>query len=183
MPDYNKDLERAEVAEEIVYSILKRYVTLNKRTGIAALFDVRKLPHAQAGDYDFSYRTWENMQEVIRLDVKSDSRIGKTNNFFIEDSAQMNRTKELKKGWMHYSIANFIYYLDEQRELIYIFSMNDMRDYISKNKCKKGKCYDYNKIVEGYIVNLFDYSYKYNLEIMDLKGNYLNEERLQHYFN
>lgn len=175
---FEEDLQHGEIAEEIVYNILKGYVTQKTKTGLAGLFDVRQLSHAQAGDYDFAYRTWDNIREIVRLDVKHDSRIGATNNFFIEDMAQMNRTKEIKEGWLHYSIADFIYYVDEQRELIYIFYLNDMRDYISKYKCRRGKCYDSNKIMEGYLVNLIDYSYKYSIDVMDYNGNFLDEGQI-----
>lgn len=42
--------------------------------------------------------------------------------------------QEMRKGWAYYTEADFIFYGDGMRQVFYIFSAEDMRDYIKTHK-------------------------------------------------
>ena len=65
----------------------------------------------------------------VSIEVKYDTRIYRTKNFFIE--VANIRSKE-GKGWFHFCEADYIYYLDAQNMYVYIFKFTELEDYINE---------------------------------------------------
>ena len=65
------------------------------------------------------------------IEIKLDSRIDDTGNFFIEFE---NPRSENSKGWLHFSEADFLYYIDESSFLTYIIKFDELRRFIATHK-------------------------------------------------
>ena len=65
------------------------------------------------------------------IEVKIDSRIDDTGNFFIEFE---NPRSTNSKGWFHFSEADFLYYIDESSFLTYIIKFDELRHFITTHK-------------------------------------------------
>ena len=65
------------------------------------------------------------------IEIKLDSRIDDTGNFFIEFE---NPRSKNAKGWFHFSEADFLYYIDETSLLTYIIKFDELRHFIATNK-------------------------------------------------
>ena len=66
------------------------------------------------------------------IEIKLDSRIDDTGNFFIEFE---NPRSKNSKGWFHFSEADFLYYIDSISFLTYIIKFDELDD--NKNKSKR----------------------------------------------
>ena len=65
------------------------------------------------------------------IEIKLDSRINDTENFFIEFE---NPRSKNSKGWFHFSEADFLYYIDESSFLTYIIKFDELRRFIATHK-------------------------------------------------
>ena len=65
------------------------------------------------------------------IEIKLDSRINDTENFFIEFE---NPRSKNSKGWFHFSEADFLYYIDSNSFLTYIIKFDELRRFIATNK-------------------------------------------------
>ena len=64
------------------------------------------------------------------IEVKWDNLISKTGAMFLE---LITNIQENKQGWANYTEADFIFYGDANNRLFYIFSVEDMREYLKKH--------------------------------------------------
>ena len=82
------------------------------------------------------------------IEVKNDTRMSKTGNFFIEYANPRSRGG---LGWFEFCEADYLYYVDSHNETCYIIAFAALRDFITKNKAnlKKRETADCSK---GYIV-------------------------------
>lgn len=65
------------------------------------------------------------------IEVKIDSRIDDTGNFFIEFE---NPRSKNSKGWFHFSEADFLYYIDSNSLSTYIIKFDELRRFITTHK-------------------------------------------------
>ena len=65
------------------------------------------------------------------IEIKLDSRIDDTGNFFIEFE---NPRSTNSKGWFNFCEADFIYYIDESSFLTYIIKFDELRRFIAIHK-------------------------------------------------
>ena len=65
------------------------------------------------------------------IEIKLDARIDDTGNFFIEFE---NPRSKNSKGWLHFSEADFLYYIDESSFLTYIIKFDELRHFIATHK-------------------------------------------------
>lgn len=65
------------------------------------------------------------------IEVKIDSRIDDTGNFFIEFE---NPRSKNSKGWLHFSEADFLYYIDSNSLSTYIIRFDELRRFITTHK-------------------------------------------------
>lgn len=84
------------------------------------------------------------------IEVKRDTRISETGNFFIEYENPRSRGG---KGWFEFCEADFLYYIDAAAALCYVIKLDKLRRFIQENKTKltKKQTTDDSK---GYIVPL-----------------------------
>ena len=82
------------------------------------------------------------------IEVKNDTRMNKTGNFFIEYANPRSRGG---LGWFEFCEADYLYYVDSVSETCYIISLKALKEFINQNKSnlKKRETADCSK---GYIV-------------------------------
>lgn len=90
---------------------------------------------------------------------------------FIE---HMTDVDNYKHGWFKLCKAKIIYYGDAINNLFYSFRLDDLKDYIEKNRVEERRSADYNsagmikKVSQGYIVPLEDFKNKYQVTVIDV---------------
>lgn len=103
--------------------------------------DIDLIVHSEKGD--------------ISIEIKNDSWLSKTGNLFLETITDIENKKE---GWFAYSAADLLYYIDDNNELLFIYKMEELRNYISQQsaayiKRHTKQCHlDKNKTSEGICV-------------------------------
>lgn len=105
------------------------------------------------------------------IEIKWDYRIAETHNMFIERLTDIDNNKD---GWFRQCTAQIIYYGDAINNLFYIFSLDDLKDYIENNFVDQRRSADYNragqvkKVSQGYIVPIEDFRKQYQVAIADV---------------
>ena len=165
MSFYN-DLERGKIGEEVLFEIL------NNAKEIAYIKDVREDAQAQKNDYDFIYK--KNRFQILptKAEVKTDERIGETNNIFAEHHCIYKRNNEEGQGWIQYTKADKIYYYDSINEWFYVFKTSDLKKYIQENNPKMVQAYDKNKTMYGYLVDVTKLSESYEVGALYKNGEW-----------
>ena len=92
--------------------------------------DVSDKPQYWAKDIDL-IATNPTTGKSAAIEVKLDARINDTGNFFIEFE---NPRSKNSKGWLHFSEADFLYYIDESSFLTYIIKIDELRHFIATHK-------------------------------------------------
>lgn len=64
------------------------------------------------------------------IEIKTDSRISQTGNLYIEYS---NIRSKHGWGWLYFTKADFIYYIDEKEEVCYIMRRAELTKYVNSN--------------------------------------------------
>lgn len=169
MTKFVKDLEKGKIAEVLLFNILSH------SKDIACIFDKSDDEQARLLDYDFFYRTYSNILEGVRAEVKYDGRIASTNNIFAEYSSKMKKDSTLKDGWLKYTKSNYIYYYDALNKVFFVFKTIDLLEYIDKNKkrLKTGIAYDENKIMKGYLVPINKFAAQCPVYILTSEGEWV----------
>ncbi len=108
------------------------------------VIDVSKDQHYWSQDIDFIAIKGDN---TIKVEVKYDSWIHKTNNLFIELMSDVDRNKS---GWIDYCKADYLFYVDAVDNTCYVISLDDVRVYLKHYPYKVKECIDRNK--SGYII-------------------------------
>lgn len=107
------------------------------------------------------------------IEVKWDKRISQTGNMFIETSSNV---EEQQDGWFKFCKADLIFYGDSKNMIFYVFSLNDLKEYIDTYKTEQRSATDYRsngsirKLSLGEIVPIKDFSSKYNVQIIYLQS-------------
>lgn len=93
--------------------------------------DVSANPDYWHKDIDF-IATNPQSGATAAIEVKYDSRISTTGNFFIET---YNPRSTGRRGWFYFTEADLIYYIDQQNSILYILKLTELKEYINENKC------------------------------------------------
>lgn len=135
---FMNDLSFGKKGEDLVYSTaIGRGHTIK---------DVRDILEFRKRDIDFIIDEYE-------CEVKTDRRIAKTNNLFIETESVSYKTNKISKGWFDYCEAEYLFYLDWENKILYIYKFDDIKEYIRDNWVPIRECKDTYKIVRGYCLN------------------------------
>lgn len=89
------------------------------------------------------------------MEVKTDYRCGKTGNLFLQHELEY-WNGETKEGWFHISQADYILYLDIRNGILYLYSLDALREYVRTHKVISRCCRDSNKFVYGYCVPIVE---------------------------
>lgn len=137
---WQKQLSLGEKGEQMV----KQYLIAKGHHVI----DVTKDSRYYKSDIDF-------IVDSKTAELKTDTIIWKTNNLFIEDEIFYYNGEYYGQGWLHYTKAEYLLYLDINNRILYKYKMQDVKDYIQQNKKRitKKACNDKNKKVWGYCIN------------------------------
>ena len=92
--------------------------------------DVSDNPQYWAKDIDL-IATNPSTGRSAAIEIKLDSRIDDTGNFFIEFE---NPRSENSKGWLHFCEADFLYYIDSHTYITYIIKIDELRHFIAIHK-------------------------------------------------
>ncbi len=87
---------------------------------------------------DFLWETHSGHSElemIINCEVKTDTWMARTGNFFIETVSNSNTNSS---GWIHYSEAAALFYLSWDEKLLYDLNMQDLRKYLFGGDGKLG---------------------------------------------
>ena len=109
--------------------------------------DVSSDPDYWHKDIDF-IATNPQSGRTAAIEVKYDSRIGTTGNFFIEI---YNPRSQGRKGWYYFTEADLIYYIDQQNLILYIFKFTDLKQYIDNNYLRTRETSDG---ARGYLISI-----------------------------
>lgn len=110
----------------------------------------------------------------FNIEVKWDQRINESGAMFLE---LITDIQDCRKGWANYTEADFIFYGDAQQRVFYIFSVEDMRDYIKTHKGeyqmktaddKNSRTGQIRKQSLGAIVPIDDFNQFYKVQRMDI---------------
>lgn len=157
MKNFYESLQEGKVGEKMVEQYLLS-------TGWS-VEDTSKDKEYQDKDIDFIVKKG---RMEIPIEVKYDSVINYTENFFIEVISCV-RIDSL--GWFHKTHAEYIWYIDKEEDIAYVFKTKDMEDYIENNFTQRRKCTDGSKTSVGIIVNI--HKYKEQFELREIKlGKY-----------
>ena len=89
-----------------------------------------------------------------KCELKTDNVINYTENLFLEDYMDYMEGGRAQ-GWLNTSKAEYLFYLDEKNYNLYIYILDELRDYVNKNKCYipvRSKDDGY-KVVYGYCLD------------------------------
>ena len=119
--------------------------------------------------------------EQFDIEVKWDNRIAESGAMFLE---LLTNIQENKQGWANYTEADFIFYGDSRNRLFYIFSVEDMRQYLKTHtgKYKTLVANDYNyhtgqirKQSLGAIVPIASFQAAVKTQVLDIDSRLKNE--------
>ena len=133
------------------------------------VIDVSKDQHYWSQDIDFIAIKGDN---AIKVEVKYDSWIHRTNNFFIELMADVDSNK---CGWIDYCKADYLFYVDAIDNICYIITLDDIRDYLAKYPYKVKYCVDrdyFGEVIkrsQGALINVNCINTLYNIKIISLE--------------
>lgn len=158
--DWNKQKDQS-LSEGIAKNILENFLEYE------TVKDVSHLKMFQEQDIDLLAMT--PYVKKSRVEVKNDERIFKTMNIFAEERRIYPTYSD--EGWLNVTKADLLFYRDAINEYTFILRVEDLKDYIRKNKCKVVTVPDFKKgrkikDVKGSLVNIYDFSKKHDLLIV-----------------
>jgi hypothetical protein len=88
----------------------------------------------------------------LRFDLKADTRIASTSNFFIETES----VKIAKKGWLYNENVDYVLYLDTNNQVVYWLNLDRLRRHEKEIKTYPFKtiAQDANYVTSGHVVPL-----------------------------
>lgn len=103
---------------------------------------------------------------TTKIEVKYDNNINTYHSFFIE---LLSNVSKQKPGWIDYTKADYIFYLDTVSYICYVMKPQDLRQWISNNEYKVKVCRkDGYKCSSGAIVPIKSYEQQFTLKKIDL---------------
>ena len=97
-------------------------------SGGALVTDVSNEPSFWALDIDLIA---QKDNSIATIEVKTDSRIAQTRNFFLEIE---NPRSKGGAGWFEFTKADLLYYLDSQNLVVYVFQMDQLKKFVKRNR-------------------------------------------------
>lgn len=143
MSDFNKDLARGKTAEELVYNLLSSF-------GL----EVENVSDVQRYFYDGDLKIKLDDKEVF-LDVKLDTRIAETGNFFIEDTCY-NFRKGYEWNGDIYKNYDYVAVVSPQDRMIYFLDWKVVKKNYYKGDYKEIR-HDWEMSI-GYLVDTYTMS-------------------------
>lgn len=111
--------------------------------------DVSNNPVYWAKDIDL-IATNPSTGRSAAIEIKLDSRIDDTGNFFVEFE---NPRSKNSNGWLYFCEADFLYYIDSHTYITYIIKIDELRHFIVEHKSELAIKSTYDGSI-GYIVPL-----------------------------
>ena len=109
--------------------------------------DVSNEPEYWAQDIDLLV---EKCGRCSSIEVKTDNRISRTRNLFVET---FNPRSIDQAGWLFFSKAELLYYLDSENLIVYVFRLDELRAFVERNRRNLKTAYVYDG-AEGWLVPL-----------------------------
>ncbi|MDD3502519.1 MAG: hypothetical protein PHE63_00310 [Eubacteriales bacterium] len=94
------------------------------------MIDTSNLPDYQEKDIDFIA---EKNGIAKTIEVKTDNRIRKTNNLYIENMTDID--KQLY-GWYHYCQADYLAYIDNVAAIVYLIPFDKVKAAVEQGKAR-----------------------------------------------
>lgn len=117
------------------------------------------------------YICWDILSDYVYLDVKNDTKIQQTGNFFVELYTDIDLGT---KGWYPKMLSanlpkHYVFYRNANTGLTYILPVLSIKQYLAEHKCRivtppdyyNGKITKYSK---GYLVSAKDFCREYNIK-------------------
>ena len=142
---FSQQLKKGKVGEELAYNYL-----------IARGWEVEDVSNNK--DYfglDIDFLAARNGISTS-LDVKTEEKMSRTGNMFIEDMITYQDGTPAK-GWLYYSKAEYIWHINPQNGVAFAYKLEEMREYLKKAPRNWGYCRDKYKTVDGRLVKPEEY--------------------------
>lgn len=112
--------------------------------------DVSDLPEYQSKDIDLVVT---DKDYSFTVEVKRDSNINITGNFFIEIYTNVETEKV---GWFTKCKADFLYYIDSKSNMAYVFKPDELRRVVKNHTTRftRKKVKDYSKTILGFTISV-----------------------------
>ena len=105
-------------------------------------------------DIDFVvYRYDGDNCESVSVEVKGSNY---SRSLFVETEVYNKRSKQRVDGWFYKCRADQLFVVDMREGFIYVFSLEDLREYIKTKKTREATHEDSNQITRGRIVYIDD---------------------------
>ena len=141
-------------------AVVKRYLTEDCGETV---IDVSKNKDYWVQDVDFISIKGNKSNKI---EVKYDRYVYYTQNFFIE---LMSNIEKNQVGWIDYTKADYIFYVDAISFMCYVMKPGDLRNWLQQNEYQVKYCYkDGYKSSCGAIVPIEDYKAQYPIRVIDL---------------
>ena len=118
-----------------------------------ACYDIHDIPTTYKGDIDLVATKGETARLI---EIKYDDVMCRTGNMFIE----VVKNKLLnEKGWIYYTVSEYIMYGDANKDIFYSFRTMDMLEYLEKHKDEYGygEKREGRKVSVGALVSPYDF--------------------------
>lgn len=125
---FYEDLRRGKKGEQYVCELMES--RNHKVEDVSLDFD--------AG-YDFL------IDDDRKIELKTDYVINHSDNLFLEDCISYSKG-DMAQGWFRTCKANYLFYLDEKSLTLYIYCLDELRDYVEKHKNR----IPYRSVDDGY---------------------------------
>lgn len=158
MSKFQRDLEEAKKGEQKVRQLLEDKGWIVQ--------DVSDEKEYQQQDIDFII-TKDGRTHTI--EVKYDGLIAATGNFFLELQSSMEYKTP---GWFSICQADMVFYVDKQNNVVHIFSMKDMKEFVEKVWCRlvHTNADHANKTTQGRLASKEKFKQEYGLTSYELGG-------------
>lgn len=112
---FYKDLERGKKGERYVCELMARRHHKVKDVSL---------------DFDAGFDFWIDDNKV---ELKTDYVINRSGNLFLEDYIKYSKG-DSAQGWFKTCKAQYLFYLDEKSLTLYIYLLDELRDYVKENQ-------------------------------------------------
>lgn len=112
---FNEDLARGKKGEKYVLNLMA-----------ARNHEVEDVSLDFNAGYDF-------LIDENKVELKTDYVINRSGNLFLEDSIEYFKGGRAK-GWFNTCKAQYLFYLDEKSLTLYIYSLDELREYVNENR-------------------------------------------------
>lgn len=156
MNKFQKDLADGKTGEDKVKQLLEEKGW--------AVEDVSDKKEYQEKDIDFII---SKDGRTHTIEVKYDGLIAATGNFFLELRSSIEYGTP---GWFNICQADYIFYVDKHNNVVHIFSMKEMKEFVEKVWCRlvHTNADHANKTTEGRLASKDKFEQEYGLTSYEL---------------